>query len=97
MTHRDDIRIDLKDDKLVPQDRRTNQVRGEVDINNMDADQLGELRDEDITNLDENELDQLDAEIGVRRNTEEGSDMIPGKRLDRELARQQDSDREDVE
>lgn len=85
MAPRDRLREELNDD-MGQTDRRVIQPRGEIDVSDLDADDIGQLRDEEINNLNENELDLLDAHVGVARQTEEHQDILPVEKLDRELA-----------
>ena len=85
MSGKERLREDL-DEKMAPKDRRTIQPKGEIEIADLDGDELAHLRDEDITNINENELTMLDAQVGVTRRTDEGSDLLPLDKLDRDLA-----------
>jgi hypothetical protein len=89
MRRKDELRVDLDDNSLTP-DRRTNQHKGEIDVAELDAEDIQSLRDEDITNLNENELDRISAEMGVTRGTEEGAEVVPERALHKDLDREND-------
>ena len=84
MARKELLREEL-DDKRLPGDRRTNQVKGEIDVADLDSDDLRNLRDEDITNLSENDLSQLESELGVTQGTDDTSNILPIKKLNRDL------------
>jgi len=77
-------------DHPLPDDRRNNQVKGDIDISDMNSDELSKLRDEDLTNVDTNELPMLEAETGVTRGTEEATGILPDAALHRDLEAEED-------
>lgn len=95
MARKEVLREEL-DDRKLPSDRRVSQVRGEIDVSDLDAEDLAGLREEDITNLNENELDQLDTNIGVAQDTEERSDILPVKKLNRDVERMDEQRVEEI-
>jgi hypothetical protein len=90
MSRKDRMREEL-DDRTMNSDRRTAQSKGELDVSEMDSEDMAELRDEDITNLNENELDRFEAEVGIARGTgETREDLIPERALHKDLERERD-------
>lgn len=85
MSRKDQSREAL-DDRKLPSDRRVNQVKGDIDVSGMDSEDMADLRDEDITNLNPDELDRLEAEMGISRGTEEERrDLVPERQLHKDL------------
>jgi hypothetical protein len=84
MARKENLRVEL-DDKMMPSDRRVTQVKGDIDVSGLDADDLAHLREEDITNLNPDELDLLEAELGIARGTEDGGNLVPSDALHRDL------------
>lgn len=85
MPRKDQLRVDL-DDRKLPCDRRLNQVKGDIDVSGLDSEDVAALREEDITNLNPDELDRLEAEMGITRGTEEERrDLVPERRLHKDL------------
>lgn len=96
MARNPSLRGELGDTEL-PTDRRTSQVKGDIDVSDLDTEDLDKLRDEEITNINENELSQLDTQVGIRHGTaEEGSEILPMRKLNRELQEDED-EREEQE
>jgi hypothetical protein len=77
------------DDREIPTDRRVSQVKGDIDVSDLDADDLASMRDEDITNLNPDELSRLEAESGVARDTEDGNQLLSDKALHKDAAKQE--------
>lgn len=96
MSRNDRMREEL-DDRKMNSDRRTTQAKGELDVSEMDSEDMRELRDEDITNLNENELDRLGAEMGLSRGTgETREDLIPERALHKDLDREVDEEQKEL-
>jgi hypothetical protein len=86
MSRKDSNRVEL-DDRSLTTDRRVTQRKGEIDVSQMDAEDIRALREEEISNVDENELDQLEAEAGIARGTEDSNDIVPSRALHKDLER----------
>lgn len=85
MSRNDRMREEL-DDRKLNSDRRVNQAKGEVDVSSLDDEDMADLRDEDITNINPDELDRLEAEMGITRGTGEGRrDLVPDRALHKDL------------
>lgn len=89
MAPKERLREELNDE-MGQTDRRVTQARGEIDVADLDGDEIDRLRDEDVTNINENELDMLESHVGVTRRTEERQDILPVEKLDRDLADQEE-------
>ena len=64
------------------------QPKGDIDVQDMDAEDLRNLREEDINNLNPDELDLLGAHTGVTRHTEDEVDLVPDKALHQDLEKE---------
>jgi hypothetical protein len=95
MSRKEQFRDPLADIDL-QSDRRTSQAKGEIDVHDLDAEGLANLRDEDITNLNPDELDMLEAEVGVTRDTEEATDILPVRALHKDLDQDLEEERQEV-
>src|SRR4051794_6951731 len=61
----------------LPEDRKTEEHKGEIDVAELDEEDIDNLREEDLTNLDENRLDEFEAEDGARRDRKIGEKITP--------------------
>jgi hypothetical protein len=52
----------------LPKDRKIEQPKGEVPIEDMDDEELEGMREEDVTNIDDSELPLVNFVEGVRRD-----------------------------
>ena len=72
-------RVEDLDESELPRDRRVSTLKGDIDVSDLDPDDLGRLREEEINNLNPDELDLLEAQTGVMRRTEDEVDLLRHK------------------